>query len=162
MTWIEVPDPGANTAPIRHQGLDATPFAGGEGLATGATPDGVRVWFTSKGDNAVRELDPASNTLRELYRAGPGATLTGVDNLWWDEPNGVLLVAEDGGDMELVALDRSGTTSPLLRVTGHDGSEIAGPALNPRRTTLHFSSQRGAAGTFHGVTYAITGPYAGD
>jgi uncharacterized protein len=58
-----------------------------------------------------------------------------------------------------VVLDQQGRTAPLLQVTGHDGSEITGPALNPQRTTLHFSSQRGATGSNAGVTYAVTGPF---
>jgi hypothetical protein len=43
---------------------------------------------------------------------------------------------------------------------GHDGSELAGPTLNPARTTLHVSSQRGATGSGLGISYAITGPFA--
>jgi secreted PhoX family phosphatase len=160
VTWIEAPDPSAATTPIRRQGLDATPFNGGEGIATGPTSDGTRVWFTTKGDNVVHELDPEASSLRELYRAAPGSNLTGVDNLWWDERSDVLFVAEDGGDMELIALDRAGSTAPLLRVLGHEGSEISGPTMNPRGTTLQFSSQRGRAGTNRGITYAITGPFA--
>ena len=49
--------------------------------------------------------------------------------------------------MQLIVLDQQGDTAPLLQVTGHDGSEITGPALDPRRRTLHFSSQRGVTGT---------------
>ena len=61
--------------------------------------------------------------------------------------------------MQLIVLDQQGDTAPLLQVTGHDGSEITGPALDPRRRTLHFSSQRGVTGTNAGVTYAVTGPF---
>ncbi len=157
--WIEVPDRTAATTPIRHQDFGATTFAGGEGVAFGTTPEGRRIWFTTKGDNVVRELDPAAATLREIYRATDASNLHGVDNLWWDEPSQRLFVAEDGDDMQLIVLDRQGRTEPLLQVTGHDGSEITGPALNPSRTTLHFSSQRGATGTNAGVTYAVTGPF---
>ena len=159
VTWREVPDPSAATATIRTQGFGATPFNGGEGVASGDTPDGRRVWFTTKGDNVVRELDPAAGSMREIYRAGDASTLHGVDNLWWDEPSQRLFVAEDGDDMELMVLDRTGRTTPLLQLTGHDGSEITGPTMDPRRTTLHFSSQRGASGTNAGVTYAVTGPF---
>ena len=45
VTWRKVPDPTAAQAPIRTQGFGATPFAGGEGIAIGDTPDGRRVWF---------------------------------------------------------------------------------------------------------------------
>lgn len=157
--WLEVPDRTAATTPIRHQDFGATPFAGGEGIAFGTTPDGRRIWFTTKGDNVVRELDPATWTMREIYRATDTSNLHGVDNLWWDEPSQRLFVAEDGDDMQLIVLDQRGRTAPLLQVTGQDGSEITGPALNPQRTTLHFSSQRGAPGTNAGITYAVTGPF---
>ena len=152
VTWREVPDPSAATAPIRTQGFGATPFNGGEGIAVGDTPDGRRVWFTTKGDNVVRELDPEAGSMREIYRAGADSTLHGVDNLWWDDPSQRLFVAEDGDDMELMVLDRTGRTTPLLQVTGHDGSEITGPTMDPRRTTLLFSSQRGLTGTSAGIT----------
>jgi secreted PhoX family phosphatase len=158
--WLEVPDRTAATTPIRHQGFGATAFDGGEGIAFGNTPEGRRVWFATKGDNVVRELDPAAGTMREIYRATDTTNLHGVDNLWWDEPAQRLFVAEDGDDMELMALDQQGRTTPLLQVTGHEGSELTGPALNPRRRTLHFSSQRGVAGTNAGVTYAVTGPFS--
>jgi secreted PhoX family phosphatase len=159
VTWRAVPDPTAEAVPIRQQGFGATAFNGGEGLAVGDTPDGRRVWFSTKGDDVVRELDPAAQTMREVYRGGSDTDLHGVDNLWWDEPGKILYVAEDGDDLELMTLDRRGRTRPLLRLTGHDGSEITGPTLDPRRTTLVFSSQRGAAGTGRGVTFAVTGPF---
>lgn len=159
VTWTEVPDPGATSAPIRTQGFGATPFNGGEGIAVGDTPDGRRVWFTTKGDNVVRELDPVARTMREIYRPTADSTLRGVDNLWWDEPSQRLFVAEDGDDMELIVLDLEGATTPLLQVTGHDGSEITGPTMDPRRTTLLFSSQRGLTGTGTGITFAVTGPF---
>lgn len=160
VTWREVPDPSAATTVIRAQGFGATPFNGGEGISVGDTPDGRRVWFSTKGDDVIRELDPAAGSIREIYRPGAGSTLHGVDNLWWDEPGQRLYIAEDGDDMELVMLDRTGQTAPLLQLTGHDGSEITGPTLNPSRTTLHFSSQRGVAGTGLGVSYVVTGPFA--
>jgi hypothetical protein len=117
------------------------------------------VWFTTKGDNVVRELDPETGTMREIYRAGADSSLHGVDNLWWDAPSQSLFVAEDGDDMQVMVLQRTGVTTPLLQVTGHDGSEITGPTMNPDRTTLHFSSQRGLTGTGAGITYAVTGPF---
>jgi uncharacterized protein len=160
VTWRAVPDPTAEATPIRQQGFGATPFNGGEGIACGDTPQGRRVWFSTKGDTVVRELDPKAQTMREIYRADEGSTLHGVDNLWWDEAGQRLFVAEDGDDLELVALDRRGRTEGILQVTGHDGSEIAGPALDPRGRTLLFSSQRGKSGTARGMTFAVTGPFA--
>jgi hypothetical protein len=50
----------------------------------------------------------------------------------------------------------NGVVSPLLRVVGQSGSELAGPAFDPRGTRLYVSSQRGGGG---GITYEITGPF---
>jgi secreted PhoX family phosphatase len=70
-----------------------------------------------------------------------------------------VLVAEDHGDdnLELVMLTREGHTTPLLRVTGQAGSELAGPAFSPDGSRLYFSSQRGGGGA--GITYEVTGPF---
>lgn len=159
VTWREVPDPSAEATPTRAQGFGATPFNGGEGIVSGDASDGRRVWFSTKGDDVIHEFDPVAGTLRELYRGTPETALHGVDNLWWDEPAERLFVAEDGDNLELIVLDGRGRVEPMLRLTGHDGSEITGPALDPHRTTLHFSSQRGKAGTGLGITFAITGPF---
>ena len=57
---------------------------------------------------------------------------------------GELLVAEDGGDMQIVIIPKQGEVYPLLQVTGHDRSEITGPAFSPDGSRLFFSvSQRG-------------------
>lgn len=159
VSWLEVPDPAATSTPTRQQVAGATAFDGGEGIACGPTPDGRRVWFSTKGDDTVWELDPAASTLRVLYRPGSDPVLRGVDNLWWDEPAGLLYVAEDGDDMQVVALDLTGAVAPLLQVVGHDGSEVTGPVLDPRRTTLQFSSQRGVGGQTPGVTFAVRGEF---
>ena len=59
--------------------------------------------------------------------------LTGVDNVAIS-PAGDVLVAEDGGDMQIVAHHADAAKSyPLLQVVGHLDSEIAGPAFDPVR-----------------------------
>ena len=60
--------------------------------------------------------------------------------------------------MELVVLTRRGVAAPLLQLTGHEGSELAGPAFSPDGERLYFSSQRGPEGT--GITYEVKGPFA--
>jgi len=64
-------------------------------------------------------VDTHTQILRVLYDASTSATpaLRGVDNVTVS-PSGKLLVAEDGGDMQLVVLDRSGNAAPLLQVDG--------------------------------------------
>jgi secreted PhoX family phosphatase len=70
-----------------------------------------------------------------------------------------VLVAEDHGNdnLELVMLTREGRATPLLRVTGQAGSELAGPAFSPDWSRLYFSSQRGGGGA--GITYEVTGSF---
>jgi len=81
--------------------------------------------------------------------------LSGVDNLC-SAPDGRLLVAEDGGDMQLVLLDHKGNAQPLVQVMGQKGSEITGPAFSPDGRRLYFSSQRGKdADRRLGITYEL-------
>ena len=133
-----------------------TSFNGGEGAWYA---DG-KVWFTTKGDNRVWELDVAAtpNTIRVLYddSTSPTPVLTGVDNIV-GSASGDLFVAEDGGNMELVMIEPNGAVSEFLRVVNQSGSEIAGPAFSPDGTRLYFSSQRGGNGS--GITYEVTGPF---
>ena len=93
-----------------------------------------------------------------LYRRDPAQAediLSGVDNLTV-AAGGEVLVAEDGGDMQVVVLDASGSAAPLLQVVGQDQSEIAGIAFSPDGSRLYFSSQRGPTGKGpFGLTYEI-------
>lgn len=135
---------------------NGTPFNGGEGLWYA---DG-KVWFTTKGDNRVWELDVLAtpNTIRVIYddNTSPNPVLTGVDNIV-GSVSGDLFVAEDGGNMELVLIEPSGAVSVFLRVLNQSGSELAGPAFTPDGSRLLVSSQRG--GTSSGITYEIAGPF---
>jgi secreted PhoX family phosphatase len=115
------------------------------------------VYFTTKGDNRVWDLDTREDRLTVLYDAAldPTMQLTGVDNVTAGR-SGDLLVAEDGGNMELVIITPGGVVAPLLRVVGQDGSELTGPAFDPTGRRLYVSSQRGAG---LGITYEIAGPF---
>ncbi|TNE85252.1 MAG: DUF839 domain-containing protein [Deltaproteobacteria bacterium] len=159
VAWHDVPDPSAEETSTRLQVAASTPFDGGEGLAF---HEGV-VFFTTKGDNRVWAYDTADETLSIVYDddLAQDPILRGVDNLWVT-PAGDLLVAEDGDDMQIVALTPDGQLVPVVQVIGHDASEITGPALDPYRRRLYFSSQRGESGSAlgaDGVTYEITGPF---
>jgi secreted PhoX family phosphatase len=155
--WVAVPNPnpviGSDT-PTRLQVPESTAFSGGEGIAVLRR----HVYFTTKGNNRVWDHDTRRGTIRVLYDAAqdPGRQLTGVDNCAF-AGTGDLVVAEDGGNMELVAVAKSGLAAPILRVVGQDGSELAGPAFDPTFRRLYFSSQRGVSGP--GITYEITGPF---
>ena len=102
-------------------------------------------------------LDVATNVMSVLYDGEAMAMppIRGVDNLTVSA-SGDVLVAEDGGSMQIVAILPSGETRVLVQVVGQDTSEITGPAFDPSGTRLYFSSQRGPA---MGTTYEITGPF---
>jgi secreted PhoX family phosphatase len=137
---------------------NGTSFNGGEGAWYA---DG-KVWFTTKGDNRVWELDVRAtpNTIRVIYddNTSPNPVLSGVDNIV-GSVSGDLFVAEDGGNMELVLIEPGGAVSVFLRVLNQSGSEIAGPAFSPDGTRLYLSSQRGPTGSGQGVTYEVSGPF---
>ena len=162
--WHPLPDPmpvlgglGRKT-PTRLQVPQSTPFRGGEGIGWHAG----RIYFTTKGDDTVWCYQPGaagSGVLSVLYRrdpARPADILSGVDNLTV-AASGEVLVAEDGGDMQVVVLDEAGRLTPLLQVVGQDRSEIAGIAFSPDGRRLYFSSQRGPTGKGpFGLTYEIS------
>lgn len=155
VTWSVVPDPSASGTATRYQVPGSTAFNGGEGLGYYRG----RVYLGTKGDNRIWEYDTRRKRMRVYYDVAldPGTQLTGVDNVVVSR-GGDVVVAEDPGNLELVLLTADGVASPLVRVTGQPGSELTGPAFDPRGgTRLYFSSQRGAGGV--GITYEVTGPF---
>jgi len=154
VAWHSVRNPAADYQPTRKQSVLATRFNGGEGIWY---HNGF-IYFTTKGDNRVWALDTTRQILKVIYDAAQYShpILTGVDNITANAA-GELLVAEDGGNMEIVILSTN-TIKPLLQIVGHDRSEITGPAFSPDGTKLYFSSQRGASGRNRdGITYEISG-----
>jgi len=157
--WRTVPDPSAADTDTRLQVSSSTPFKGGEGIWY---HQGI-VYFSTKGDNRIWAYDTDTAMLTILYDAATSSTpiLTGVDNITVS-PTGDVLVAEDGGNMEIVAITPAGTLLPIVQVTGQDQSEITGPAFDPSLQRLYFSSQRGTEGGplgVGGITYEVTGPF---
>jgi secreted PhoX family phosphatase len=158
-TWTSVPDPDGSPTATRAQVPGAKHFNGGEGCHYADDT----VWFTTKGDNRVRQLDLTAGTYELAYDDGlvsPGpAPLTGVDNIT-GSASGDLYVAEDGGNMEICLITPDDKISVFLRVTGQSSSEITGPAFTPAGNRLYFSSQRGTTGASGGgITYCVTGPF---
>jgi secreted PhoX family phosphatase len=154
LTWFLVPDPTLQFfIPTRFQVPQATRFDGGEGCWYEAGS----VHITTKGNNRVWRIDVANQTIQIVYDLATSANpqLSGVDNVFVT-PRGDVLVAEDGGNMEIVALTGSGQVQPVVRLLGVSGSEITGPALTPDGTRLYFSSQRNP-----GRTYEVSGPWLG-
>ena len=158
VVWRRVPDPSATVGPTRTQVPDALQFDGGEGIDC----IGNLIWFTTKGDVRVWEYDLTTQDVSIRFQGGAGQTLDAVDNLLADSSSGALLVAEDGGNLELVVIRPDGSSEAVVRVEGQEGSEITGPCFSPDGQRLYFSSQRGpatAAGLPFGVTYEVSGPW---
>jgi secreted PhoX family phosphatase len=153
VTWKPALNPGQPQSRNRLEG--SAVFSGGEGVWF----DSDHVYFTNKGDNRVWDLDVAAQRLSLLYDAktlGEDAPLTGVDNIVVSR-SGDIFVAEDGGNLEMVIITPDGVVAPVLRLEGHDASEICGPAFSPDGSRLYFSSQRGTDG--RGVTFEVAGPF---
>ncbi|WP_157248184.1 alkaline phosphatase PhoX [Nonomuraea typhae] len=158
-TWANVPDPDGSPTATRSQVSGSKSFNGGEGCHYAADT----VWFTTKGDNRVWQLNLANSTYELAYDdslVSPGSPpLTGVDNVT-GSAGGDLYVAEDGGNMEICMITPNDQISVFLRINGQSSSEITGPAFNPAGNRLYFSSQRGTSGSSSGgITYCVTGPF---
>ncbi|MBL4573468.1 MAG: DUF839 domain-containing protein, partial [Gammaproteobacteria bacterium] len=97
--WVSVPDPLAKAKATRLQVPSYTVFKGGEGIAI---YEG-RVYFTTKHDNRVWVYHTSTQQLEVLYdvETSDNPILRGVDNVVIT-PTGDVLIAEDGGDMQIV------------------------------------------------------------
>ncbi|MGP3926953.1 alkaline phosphatase PhoX [Streptomyces sp. 8N616] len=158
-TWGTVSDPDGSPTATRNQVSGAKRFNGGEGCHYANNT----VWFTTKGDNRVWQINLSNSTYELAYDdtlVNPGpAPLTGVDNVT-GSTFGDLYVAEDGGNMEICIITPDDIVAPFLRINGQSSSEITGPAFSPSGTRLYFSSQRGTSGSSSGgITYEVTGPF---
>ncbi|MCH2170502.1 PhoX family protein [Myxococcota bacterium] len=158
LAWHVVPNPTPSSYPgTRYQVPSATAFNRGEGIWA----EGGFCYFATTGDNRVWVLDMASQTIEILYDASTSLTpeLTQPDNVFVSSA-GDVYVAEDAGNLEIVALTPTGAVKPIVRVTGHSSTELTGPALSPDGQRLYFSSQRAPTPTGnYGVTYEIEGPF---
>ncbi len=157
LRWHLIPDPQAKDTPTRKQVTQSSGFNRGEGIWFHQDA----IFFTTTGNNRVYAYDIKNNDLSIIYNAAlyVSPVLTGVDNITSNK-SGEFLVAEDGGDLQIVVITKSGEIKPLLQLIGHDRSEITGPAFSPDGSRLYFSSQRGTTGRSEdGITFEITGPF---
>ncbi|WP_455208994.1 alkaline phosphatase PhoX [Kaarinaea lacus] len=157
VVWHPLLDPNAKKNPTRYQVRESTPFDGGEGIVY----INGQVYFATKGNDCIWRYDVASQSMAIYYdpETHPNPILAGVDNLT-AVPSGEIFVAEDGDDLQLVAILPNMDLVPVLQVVGQPNSEIAGPAFNQHGNKLYFSSQRGTSGTSAGgITYEISGPF---
>lgn len=161
VTWVDVSSPSLPQGIVRGvlgSKAPGTVFRGGEGLWYF---NGI-VYFSTKGDNRIWAFEPATQQLQVIYdfaTASPAdRVLSGVDNLTVSS-RGDVLVAEDGGNMELCVILPDRSVKVLLRLHGQDESEITGPAFSPDGTRLYFNSQRGGRhGAGLGITYEVRLP----
>lgn len=161
VSWValENPVPGTFGTPTRKQIKNSRAFDGGEGIWY---HEGM-IYLTSKGDNRVWSYSTAEKVLSVVYdrSKSDSSILSGVDNVVVSK-DGHILVAEDGGDMQIVILGPYGDVYPLVQLVDQGHSEIAGPAINPLNNRLYFSSQRGPKSGFdaNGATYQVIGSFA--
>lgn len=156
--WIDALNPSAPQSGNRLP--DSTAFRGGEGIWLHRDI----VYFSTKIDNRIWAHDSTAQTIEIIYdfdtAIGSDKILSGVDNLTGTAA-GEILVAEDGGDMQLCVILPDRHLRPLLQLVGQEASEITGPAFSPDGRRLYFSSQRGARkGTGSGITYEVLMPFA--
>lgn len=156
--WLPVPkpNPDSHEKATRYQVAEASSFEGGEGIWYHEGD----IIFSTKGDNRVWNYNIESSMLSLVYdRASTTKPiLSGVDNVTVSS-DGHILVAEDGGDMQVVILGPYGDIYPLLQVVDQDHSEITGLAINPYADRLLFSSQRGGDNQA-GLTYELEGQFS--
>lgn len=155
--WHAIRDAAGRVQATRHQVRQASRFKGAEGCWHS---DGV-VYFSTKGDDRIWAYTLSTQQLHVIYSAADHEqpVLRGVDNVTVSASEDVL-VAEDNGDMQVVAITPGRQVVPIVQVVGHPDSEVTGPAFDPSGTRLYFSSQWGATGRgADGVTYEVTGPF---
>lgn len=138
--WLDASNPHK---PQNENRLEASSvFEGGEGVWYF---QGF-VYFATKGDDRIWAIDVDAQTIEVIYdretAEAPNDILSGVDNLFVTS-QGDVLVAEDGGDMQVVVILPDGRLKPLLQVVGQDASEIAGIAFSPDGRRMYFTSDRG-------------------
>ena len=105
------------------------------------------MYLTTKGDDRVWALDVAAETMDVIYDAAEltDPPLRGVDNLIVEAGSGDVLVAEDGGDMEIVLITADRVVAPLLQVSAEPlpaesiDSEVTGLTFSPDGRTLYFA-----------------------
>jgi secreted PhoX family phosphatase len=157
VVWHELLDPNAKREATRYQIKPSTAFKGGEGIDY---HDG-NIYMSTKIDNKIWKYNIEENTMSVFYdvETSGNPILSGVDNILAVD-TGEIIVAEDGGDLQLVVITGDGELAPLIQVVDQPNSEITGQAFNHHGDRLYFSSQRGKMGTSAGgITYEINGPF---
>jgi uncharacterized protein len=159
LVWHAIPDPDGRSTPTRYQVPAMTRFNGGEGI----NHHGGTVYFATKGDDRIWAYRVATGALVIIHdrETSLSPVLSGVDGIEISA-QGDVLVTEDAGDLQIVAITPAGALVPVVQLVGHDLSEVTGAAFSPDYRRLYFSSQRGVTGaSADGVTFEVAGPFAG-
>ena len=158
--WHDVPNPLAKMKNKKKDfnlmsrkenlGIHYTRFQRGEG----AWYHGGKVYFATTATDEVWEYNIKENTCKPLYRGG--GALTQPDNVTVSN-TGLVMAAEDRGNLEICGISKNGKAFPILRVPKHKRSELTGPAFNPMGDRLYFSSQKGKGNS--SITFEVKGPF---
>ncbi len=154
ISWSRVPDPLATSNPLRYQVSGSASFNGGEGIDI----LGRNLWFTTKGDDRIWQLDLLDGRLGVLHDLG--GRISEVDDITHTAA-GDIVIAEEGSPLRILALPvGSGQLVTLAELPGHRDSEITGLAFDPSGERLYFSSQRGNTGLGeNGISFEIRGDF---
>ncbi len=156
--WNDVNDPLAikgNTNLMKRKANKKIKYKNFE-WGEGAWYHDGKVHFATTGSNQIWTYDIANETCKILYR-GKGQ-LKYADSVVVSN-TGLVMASEDEGNMEICGIsNRKNKAFPIVKIVGHEKSEVTGPAFDPSGTRLYFSSQRGKNG-FIGITFEIKGPF---
>ena len=162
VTWKEVPDPSAATAPTRKQVPDMTQFKRGEGLFF----EHPFAFITTTSDSKIHAYNVITETLELLWAGdaieGPSPAFE-VDQMTYSQ-GGEIFVCEDQGLLRISLLSADGrVAAPFLQLDGQQhsaapefGNELTGVVFDPSGTRMYFSAQRSMG---FGALYEITGPF---
>jgi uncharacterized protein len=166
VTWKEIPDPSAASAPTRKQVPDMTQFKRGEGLFF----EYPFAFITTTSDSKIHAYNVITETIEVLWAGdaleGPSPAFD-VDQMTYSQ-GGEIFVCEDEGLLRISLLSADGRfAAPFLQLDGQQhrrapefGNETTGVVFDPSGTRMYFSAQRSMGG--FGALYEITGPFRRD
>ena len=123
--------------------------------AEGAWYHDQKIYFSTTASHEIWTYDIKRNTCKVLYKRNKKSNLQDPDNLTVSK-NGIVMAAEDRGNMEICGITKSGKAFPILRLPSHKKSELTGPAFDPSGNRLYFSSQKHKNSSF---TFEVSGPF---
>ena len=165
VTWKEVPDPSAASAPTRKQVPEMTQFKRGEGLFF----EYPFAFVTTTSDSKIHAYNVITETIEVLWAGdaieGPSPAFD-IDQMTYSQ-GGEIFVCEDEGLLRVSMLSADGrVVAPFLQLDGSQhtstpefGNETTGVVFDPSGTRMYFSAQRSYG---FGALYEITGPFRHD